>query len=138
MKVEINLDDEVSPQLRVLLRNKVPTARKQMETRIAGDVLSQTADSNPVQTGRSRAGWLAAAGSIGSNLDDGAILPTGEGEGSATLSEDEQVTSIRATNEVPYIAYLEYGTSRMAPFAMLRQSLARVISRIQQYFQLSR
>lgn len=134
MSIQIEIDDAATSALKELLNQKIPNARQEMVNQIAADVLNQTAQENPVSSGRSRAGWTAAAQRLpGATTTDS----TTGGEGTMTTNHDRNTTSVAATNQVPYIAFLEYGTSKMAPFSMLRQALAGVLGRLNSMFRLN-
>ncbi len=136
--MQIEISDTASQKIRELKERIVPHSRQEMVNEIANDVLLNAAQGNPVKTGRSRAGWKAAAQQVSGGSSTGNSNQEGvSGEGSATSSQDRTTSSVNASNNVPYVTYLEYGTSRMAPVAMLRQSLAGVLGRIGSFFRLS-
>lgn len=138
MNLHIEVEDNASSAIRDLIRQGIPTARQSMVNGIATDVLNQTAAGNPVRTGRSQNAWNTAASQLSGDGIGSSIGGSGQSaEGSASTSHDETTTQVAATNHVPYVSFLEYGTSKMAPFAMLRRSLATVIGRIGGMFRLS-
>lgn len=127
MRLNIELDDQGSPAIRQYRDNQVSASRRELVNRLTAEVLRKTAESNPVASGRSREGWSAAAGQLSGQT----ALPNSEnGEGSLAVHNDRTTTLNVATNHVPYIIYLEYGTSKMPPFAMLRRALASTINLI--------
>ena len=132
MKLEFELDSQLRDALEELRDDGVAAARRTLVTDLTREVLQATHDTNPVATGRSQSAWGAALSQLGDTGSDAA----GNGEGQLELAEDDQVTVISATNSVPYITFLEYGTSKMPPFAMLRSSLAAVLGRISQLFRI--
>ncbi len=140
MPMRIEITDTVSQKLRDLNESTILQARQEMVQQIAQDVLANTAQRNPVDTGRSRSAWEAAAEQV-SGTSTGVTHSSGmggsSGEGTATSASDRTTSLVSATNNVPYITHLEYGTSRMAPFSMLRESLAGVLGRIRSMFHLS-
>lgn len=131
MSLQIEIEDNLTDAIKRFIENELPTARQELVNEIAADVLSNTADANPVATGRSQAAWLAAAQQL-----SGGGSP--DGEGSITTSHEEATTLVTATNHVPYVSSLEYGTSKAAPVAMLRQALTSVTGRIADMFRLRR
>ena len=116
--LNIQLDDQITPRLRELLNAELPAARARMTSELLLDTLQRTRDRNPVRTGRSRAGWDTAQAEV-------------------TTIDSTTTTEKQGTNTVPYIACLEYGTSRMRPVAMLRRALAEVRQHIAKFFRLS-
>ncbi|QDT33633.1 HK97 gp10 family phage protein [Thalassoglobus polymorphus] len=141
MPMRIEISDTVSQKLRDLNESTILQARQEMVQQIATDVLANTAQRNPVETGRSRSGWATAAEQVSgrsTEVADSSGVGSSSGEGTATFTSDRTTSLVNATNNVPYITYLEYGTSRMAPFSMLRESLAGVLGRIGSMFRLSR
>ena len=115
--LDIQLDDQITPRLRELLNAELPAARARMTSELLLDTLQRTRDRNPVRTGRSRAGWDTA-------------------QSEANTIESTNSTEKQGTNTVPYIACLEYGTSRTRPVAMLRRALAEVRQHIAKFFRL--
>ena len=137
MKIDIKIDAATEDSLRHLIDKGIPESRKRLVTEVAANVVEKTAADNPVRSGRSRAGWQAALEQIASGpvaMDTDRVAQGGEGR--STTTHDQTTTLVTSTNTVPYIAFLEYGTSKMAPFAMLRQSLAAVMGTIAGKFRL--
>lgn len=132
MHIQFEIDDRTSGRVQQLLREGIPASRQQLVASIGEIVLQRTAEQNPVKTGRSRQAWQTAA----SQLTGTGGQESSSGDAAAQLTQEATRTTISATNHVPYIGYLEYGTSRMAPFAMLRSSLAGVLSQIATLFRL--
>lgn len=104
---------------------------------LAGRVIAKVAGLTPVRTGRLRRGWFgggsavpsagaegSGAGSEGSgaNVGDGG---GGDGAGESVVRVEEQrsLTAVEVENRVPYVAFVEYGTRRMAARAMVRRAL---------------
>jgi hypothetical protein len=135
MTIQIEIDDVATPALRELINQTIPNARQEMVNQIAADVLNQTAQENPVSSGRSRAGWTAAAQRLPGATT---TVSSTDGEGTLVSNHERNTSSVTATNHVPYIAFLEYGTSKMAPFSMLRQALAGVIGRLNNMFRFNK
>lgn len=98
-------------------------------------------ENTPVDTGRTRRAWRTALGQLDGAAGDGpggssAGNDTHRNEGHLSRSDGEHQTEIAAGNSVPYVRYLEYGTSKMAPFAMVRRALRRISQRISSLFTL--
>lgn len=135
MTITFEIEDSASPALRELIEQNIPEARQHMVNQLAADVLDHTAQENPVDSGRSRAGWLAAAEQLPGSQVSGAGAT---GEGTLRLNHDQTTTSVSAINQVPYVTYLEYGTSKMAPFAMLRRTLSRIRGQLGNRFRIEK
>ncbi|MCA9040456.1 MAG: hypothetical protein KDA65_08925 [Planctomycetaceae bacterium] len=119
-------------------RIRLPEGRRELVEDLARSGLKETIELNPVETGRARAGWVASllrlggvpsAGWSGGRSEDGA-LTDGRNAGSLSRLESKDQIEIRAKNEVEYINYLEYGTRKMSPFAMVRRALWKVSQRL--------
>lgn len=137
MKIEFEIEDAVTEAVRRLLEVEVPRARQRFVDKVAAEVLSQTADGNPVRTGRSRAAWEVAASQFSLSIAGAASRSVNtSADSQVEVAHDAETTLVTVTNSVPYIAHLEYGTANMSPFAMLRRSLAAVRGRIGAWFQL--
>jgi len=140
MRLTIEVDNAATEALRSLSRETVAEARRRMIDEGMKAALESTIRRNPVRTGRSRAAWGAALGQLEGDsrpaaLGDGPIAE-GVARGSAGLAETSMTTEASATNAVGYVPFLEYGTSKMSPFAMVRTSLAVVQRVIGQWFRL--
>jgi len=111
------------------LATRLPDLRRRIITVAMKHALAETIRFNPVDTARSRAAWVRSleqlggtppAGGQGSHpsaVDDGRAL------GQLQRHETADTTELTAFNSVDYVPHLEYGTSRMAPFAMARRAL---------------
>jgi hypothetical protein len=100
--------------------------------KIAFDAVKLFMQKTPVDSGRARAGWLAAYNELSPAGGRGAPSsgPQAEGfrAGSVTLNLGGTRKSIVITNSVAYIMPLEYGWSDKAPYGMVRVTL-QIISR---------
>jgi hypothetical protein len=142
MDIKVQVDDRVSARLRDLMDRDLPESRRDLVEDAMREALSQVVRLNPVETGRSRAAWAAAleqfgggsvaAPGVASGIAEGARL------GSAERAEQESITEAAATNAVRYVKYLEYGTSKMAAFAMVRRALAGVQQQVKRWFRFPR
>jgi hypothetical protein len=140
MRITVQIDRDGIERLRDLAQDEVPDARRRMVERGMEAALESTIQLNPVETGRSRGAWKAALDRL-QGESQGAISASGpiaEGmsQGSLERQQESNTTMISATNAVNYVPFLEYGTSRMSPFQMVRRSLAAVRSVIASWFQL--
>lgn len=100
---------------------------------ISRRVLANAAQGTPVATGRSRAAWKDAESQL-SGVQETSGSVDGSGEGDANMTHTSATTLISATNQVPYIVYLEYGTSRRPPVAMLRNALIQTAGQAAEAF----
>lgn len=130
--LQIELDDQVSEYLRDLRTSGVPTARQNLMRQLMSSSVSRIQDLNPVRTGRSRNAWQAASQSLEGRTGSGA-----SNDHSVNQTNDQTTTETSVTNAVPYVAYLEYGTSHMRPIAMVRRALQEIRQRVAQLFRLS-
>ena len=140
MRITFQIQGDDLQSLRELAQYRIPEARQRMVERGMEAALENTIQLNPVDTGRSRAAWKAALDELrggGSNVTTGSG-PIGAGTALGSLEHDqrEATTTISATNAVSYVPFLEYGTSRMTPFQMVRRSLAAVRGVIGDWFRL--
>lgn len=94
--------------------------------KIGLDVLKGIIQKNPVDTGRSRAGWYFGYNKMvsltgGSSLQaGGSAEQEGYNKGKILLQLSGSRKSIQITNQVVYVGPLEYGWSKQAPYGMLR------------------
>ena len=133
MKINFEFDGNLSEAIRTLGNEQIPKSRREMVNALTQQTLETTRRETPIDTGRSRAAWSSALTQAGQN---GSASGAASEEGHAVQSETATISATSSTNRVPYIAYLEYGTSKMAPFAMVRKSLAKVISQISHLFRI--
>lgn len=92
------------------------------------DLMKKVIEKNPVDTGRSRAGWSAINEMEG--MPDLNIPSAGGGEEKSTFNSDLSGSnpSIEVTNAVEYIMMLEFGWSDQAPEGMVRTSIREMLS----------
>lgn len=124
---------DIAPAQRLLsrVRRRLPDLRRQLVEHLARHALHRTIAHNPVDTGRSRAAWIKPLEQLGGPVPPGWQGPhpspaaIHEGIQAAQLERrhDNHTTTIRISNAVPYITYLEYGTHRTAPRAMTRRAI---------------
>lgn len=75
----------------------------------AADIVAETAKQWPVDTGRSRAAWIAAVSD-------------------AETTQSRSTVSITVTNPVNYAPFIEYGTINVAPGGHLQRAIRIVRS----------
>lgn len=86
----------------------------------------------PVDLGRARAGWLAGTESLGvPNEISGAnvsleAVGQGRGEGSFEQVETPGFVMINIQNRVPYIVFLEFGSSSQASGGIVRLAIRQI------------
>lgn len=118
--------------LKRYVQKQLPENAEAAVIRIALLVLRKVILKNPVDTGRSRAGWSAAGKLLGVPVPrpvPSDLTPTEKG--TATLdSAGNFQASIKLTNGVEYSVNLERGTSTQAPFGMVRISMREVESEL--------
>lgn len=111
---------------------KLDEARQDLGLRkIAFDAVRLIMEKNPVDTGRSRAGWLVGLNTIAGSLGGGRAGrgPRGPAEsegfskGSCQINLRGTNKNITITNSVAYVERLEYGYSDKAPYGMVRITL---------------
>lgn len=87
----------------------------------------------PLDTGRARAGWAALADAEGVRLPlkaDAEGEAKGRPEGSFTVSKVGKDVALLIRNAVPYIVYLEYGSSDQAPGGFVRLAMRKMRSKM--------
>ncbi|MCA9053859.1 MAG: hypothetical protein KDA75_08480 [Planctomycetaceae bacterium] len=144
MRIDIQIDDQLSPSVRRFLGAPLADGRRTAVESTARDALADTIRLNPVDTARSRAAWVDALERLGGTPPAGWQGPQGDGEAegraAATLvkDHDRDQSLVSATNAVGYVGFLEYGTSRSRAFAMVRRSLLlareRLLQRLRRIF----
>lgn len=131
MRITVDIDGEARRRLQDLAGARLPELRRQAVEAAARQALTETILQNPVETARSRAAWVASLQQLGGAPPTGwqGPRPTGEADGRRQgrldRTHDRDVTAVAAGNAVQYVPFLEYGTRRSAPFAMVRRALAR-------------
>lgn len=101
----------------------LPEELKVFQGKIAFEALRRIVLKTPVDTGRARGNWQTTVGSA----------PAGEQrsetpieDGAAVLKQIEAFCIVYVSNNVPYIIYLEDGSSKQAPHGMLRITLSEL------------
>lgn len=96
--------------------------------RISLDALTSLVLLTPVDTGRARGGW-----NVTFDTPSDALTDKVDRQGSSTIAAGRSIINSAPTfgviyiqNAVRYVRFLEEGTPRMAPFAMLERTLTRL------------
>jgi len=102
--MSIRIEVDLSPVMDRLERANggVDQKRQEFVRELARRLMQRIIERTPVDTGRAQAGWNEG---VGQEEDDG------------------ETTQISVTNDVEYINFLEFGTSKMQAAAMVRSSL---------------
>ncbi len=141
-RIAVEIDDRASERLDELAGEELDDARRQLVDDSMTTVLESVVRLNPVETGRARSAWVRAlreaggeapAGWRGSRSRSGAVAE-GASLGGLSRSAGRSRDEVSATNSVSYIRYLEYGTSKMQAFAMVRRSIAQAVPRLREVF----
>jgi len=124
--------DEFTQKLTAFANKNVPEKFDMIMIKVVSDLVTSVVFLTPVDTGRLRGGWQ-----VGEQIDMASEMPPDPG-GRATIDKAmASITAIRAQgsligktiylyNNVYYAEYIEFGTEKMAPFAMLRESISIV------------
>jgi HK97 gp10 family phage protein len=100
IRVEVDLSQVMERLERA--NSGVDQKRQEFVRELTRRLMQRVIDRTPVDTGRAQAGWNEG---IGQEEDDG------------------ESTQISVTNDVEYINFLEFGTSKMQATAMVRSSM---------------
>ena len=98
------------------------------------ELVSSVISDTPVDTGMARRNWQAAKDSIPTSIipyagDPGTAQAQAVSAAQSTAFGDDGVFYF--ANNVHYIYYLEFGTSRMAPVGMARKNSQRIADNLQ-------
>jgi hypothetical protein len=110
------------------LIDKYPDKVNAILKKFAFDLIRKIIFSNPRDTGRCQAGWYVSAQKLGVQHEFGSSAEVEEGKG---LSGYHEVLTgskryIEMINGVKYAIFLEYGSSRQAPYGMVRVSFREI------------
>ena len=129
IQLDIQITGDAAERIRELASTQLATSRKRMVQQVSIASLQAIILATPVDTARARAAWVQALEQLGGTPPAGweGAQPTetdsGRRHGQLIFVDTDNLSSATATNSVNYVNYLEYGTSRMAPFAMVRRGL---------------
>ncbi len=121
------------------IQKRTGVAQKTFIRKIGIDLLRKIIEKNPVDTGRSRAAWaplFEAEGLPIPEADPVATLLEGHGAVEGRIEEGETKGGYYLTivNNVPYVLYLEYGSSDQAPEGMVRVSMQELLEELRRAF----
>ncbi|HWL09536.1 MAG TPA: hypothetical protein VNQ76_14095 [Planctomicrobium sp.] len=142
MKLTVQVTGEAEQRLHEFHENQVQPACHNLIRNAMIQSLQAIITENPVETGRSRAAWVEALQQLGGIPPAGwegshpTAIDDGRQKGNGTLVDGTAFTQATASNGVDYVRYLEYGTSRISPFAMVRRSLQRQREQLAGMFEL--
>jgi hypothetical protein len=134
--ISIEVESEaLQNEIQDYIRHEVPEHRQIYIRNKANLALTLIIQRNPVDTARSRASWVESLEELGGQAPGGwegphalfNAISEGRSAGSMQLDHDLETTGITVSSGVSYIGYLEYGTSHMQPFAMVRTALMSII-----------
>lgn len=136
MRFDVHISNPLTPAVQRFTRDRLPDLRRDLVEATLRDTLTETVRLNPVDTARSRAAWVASLEQLGGRPPAGwqGPHPTAEAAGRAagSLVREHSLdhSSAAAANAITYVPFLEYGTARHTPFAMVRTALARARQRL--------
>ncbi|WP_437186941.1 hypothetical protein SH668x_000312 [Planctomicrobium sp. SH668] len=143
MRIEIDVTGDAPERIRELAQQSASEARERLIEDAMALTLTSVIMRNPVDTARSRAAWVQSLEELGrvppAGWEGPHPIAVSEGRRLGTLKkmDSTDVTQINATNSVDYVRFLEYGSSRTAPFAMVRAALQRITHSLSHLFRLS-
>ena len=103
--------------------------------KIALDLLTRIVLKNPVDTGRSRAGWYVSMNGLNGPWVEEGKDPKAISEGRAKGKFVSKLTGrkdkyVELINGVYYAIYLEYGSSKQSPAGMVRVSMKEMTGKL--------
>lgn len=104
-------------------RDQLIPFRLRLVRQTARKLLQRIAQLTPVDTGRAQSSWLLAA----QQLQPETAANTSTPDLQITEGSIGSLSTITIVNQVPYMPFLELGTSQMSPFAMIRRALLEQI-----------
>ena len=143
MRLRIELDNTLRERINELSNETLPQRRQELIQQAMREGLAHIIETNPVDTARSRAAWVRSLEQLGATPPPGwqgphpSEIEAGRKRGRLQTAQSDSTSECIATNSVEYIPFLEYGTSKMAPFAMVRRALTTIERRLPEWFRLS-
>lgn len=134
MRLKLEVETETAEEWLQDWRDRVDRRRFALGRSIAELALQRIVEGNPVDTGRSRAAWVAGGQQASLNVSgagqggDPQATSAGMSAGTGRMEEEEGRSWYEIVNTVDYVPFLEYGTQRMPAAAMVRASLWRTAS----------
>jgi hypothetical protein len=89
-------------------------------------LFSSVIKDTPVDTGRARNSWLTSVGTPATGTTNPNNKAGADALAGISGSLGKLTDTVYLTNNVEYIGHLEYGTTKMAPFAMVRRNIERI------------
>ena len=132
--IKLKLDQDALAHIAEIRDQKLPQAMQNLTRNLMREGLEKIRSETPVDTGRAQSGWASAQQLTDS--ETGGSISNATAEGELTEQTTGQSSSLTATNFVPYVPFLEYGTTRLRPFAMIRRALLELRQRVGQLFHL--
>lgn len=96
--------------------------RKAVTIKLFNSVIQDT----PVDTGRLRGNWQTSEGSAISTTTERTDQAAALQEVQKVVEASQPETQIHLTNNLPYAAAIEFGSSGQAPEGMVRKNVARI------------
>ncbi len=117
-------NNQVNAFAKTLLNEQLPAFTQ----KLAFDILAGVVEETPVLTGRARGNWQV---SLGSPIESALEIMDQNGEitkakGNAIIEKMKPFGVVYITNNLPYIEFLEEGTSDKAPDGMVAITLDRL------------
>lgn len=144
MRIHIEIIDNVTSAARRFVSATLPQRRREAVESALRETLAEVIVLNPVETARSRAAWVGSLEELGGTAPANwqGPHPTQDAEGRTAgrliRQHEPDTSSVSASNAVSYVPLLEYGTSRLSPFAMARRALwltrERTLGRLSRLF----
>ena len=124
-KFKIKVNDELEDVL---------VTSQEFKEKIAFDLFAGIIKDTPVDTGRARGNWMVSLGSaVEAVVDSGPTISNDEpvpsavkNEGLSTISKSKPGQDIVISNNLPYIVFLEEGTTKQNAKGMVAHNVARV------------
>lgn len=124
-------------QIRTIVR-ALERVTEEAVKKITLDVTANLIDTTPVDTGWARANWIPSIGvPLDRDLEDIPATPANaagaaalQGAGTALVSASYTLDqgAVFVSNNVPYIVFLNFGSSRQAPAGFVQRAVAKAIT----------
>ena len=107
---------------------------QEFKEKIGFDCFAGIVKRTPVDTGRARGNWMVSLGSaVEAVVDSGPTISDGQSspsalinQGMSTISKSKPGQDIVISNNLPYIVFLEEGTTKQNAKGMVAHNVARV------------
>ena len=121
LQISIRVPSDVVSGIQERLQVKIDSARSEMVQIAINAALADVIDHVPIETGKTQEEWQSEFTRI---------------QGSLPNNPSAHTSVQSATNGVPQVVYIEYGTSRMSPRSIVRTALAKLQTVVQSMFRL--